>query len=560
MFELRGRGLECLGHVAVAIGAEHFAKYFEFGMQSAKQGLELNNPTLREHSFIYFANAAKVMTHAFDAHLPEMVPFLATVIREPELSPFEDAESKLAALGADDEDDEGDDDEGGQFLLNNADGFVDTKKAALTALGALAEHTGKAFYPYLESTLNEVILNEDGALNSYHRNVRSESLVILESMVYVACDHFSIPKAQKHQHIELPLQVAEVSRAVLLSYLTSLDDVEKLPVSSALIGICGVIEKIGVAGLNLHNLNKSSTIGDILVKKLLLFLQEKAPCQKISKHEGDEEEDDDDHDNEVMDSVCDCIGYMSKAVGPAFEIYYRTLHAPLLKFTKSGRPFTDRAMAIGCIAEVMQELNSASILSYLDSFIPVIEVSLQDTMEAVRRNAAFAIGVICFNGGPALAAHYLKFLQMLRPLCDRPAAQVVATDVGGADVDNALSAVAKMIQISSDSIPLQQVLPVIIAALPLRVDFDEALNVYGTLVKLMVAGNAHTISMLPQLLTCLVQILPPTSQVNDVVKALVVSGIKSFASNPQLQSAFASAYSQITDASIRTMLDMAINS
>ena len=31
MFAMRGRALECLGHVAVAIGPEHFGRYFVTG-------------------------------------------------------------------------------------------------------------------------------------------------------------------------------------------------------------------------------------------------------------------------------------------------------------------------------------------------------------------------------------------------------------------------------------------------------------------------------------------------------------------------------------------------
>ena len=34
MYTMRGRSLECLGHVAVAIGAEHFERYFEPGFSS----------------------------------------------------------------------------------------------------------------------------------------------------------------------------------------------------------------------------------------------------------------------------------------------------------------------------------------------------------------------------------------------------------------------------------------------------------------------------------------------------------------------------------------------
>lgn len=561
LFQLRGRALECLGHVAVAIGKDHFTPYFELGMRSAMQGLQVEDSALKEHSFIYFANAVKVMGHTFDGHLKEMVPFLAGVICEPELSPFEDAETKLAELGADE--DEDDDDGGGKFLLNTQDGFVDTKKAALTALGALAEHTKGAFYPYLESTLNDVLLSEDGALNSYHQAIRSEATVILEYMVGVACDHTNFPRPPKHQSVVLDPIVTEMVRAVMLTYVTALDDMEKEPVAAALIGICGVLEMVGVAALGVTNPVDNTQLGQTLVKKLHDVLKEKLPCQKIEKHETHhtgEDDDDDDHDNVVMDAATDTIAYMAKAAGSAFEGYYQTLHKPLMKFTKSNRAFTDRAMALGCVAEVLQEFDSASASKYVDSVLPVIAEALQDRMEEVRRNGTYCLGVVCSSVGAPLTVHYSRFLQILQPLCVRPAAQLVAGDVGGADVDNALSAVAKMIVVAADAVPLAQVLPAMVAALPLRADLTEAASVYGCFIQLIMTGNAIAMSMLPQLLVCLCQVIAPASLYEDGAKALVVTFFKQMAANPSHQSALTAALPLIADGEVSGLIDAAIRS
>ena len=560
LFQLRGRALECLGHVAVAIGKEHFTPYFELGMRSAMQGLQIEDVALKEHSFIYFANAAKVMGHTFDAHLHEMVPFLAGVIREPELSPFEDAETKLAELGADDDEEE---DEGGKFLLNTHDGFVDTKKAALTALGALAEHTGKAFYPYLESTLNDVLLAEEGALNSYHQAIRSEAAVILEYMVGVACAYTDFPKPPKHQAVALNPQVTEMVRAVMLTYVTSLDDVEKEPVSAALLGICGVLEMVGVAALSVTNPVDNSAIGETLIKKLHDCLKEKLPCQKIDKHEvhhtGDDDEDND-HDNVVMDAATDTIAYLAKAAGPTFDGYYQTLHKSLMKFTKANRPFTDRAMGIGCIAEVLNEFDAATASKYVDSVLPTIAEALQDRMEEVRRNAVFCLGVICSSMGVGFVSHYPRFLQILHPLCRRPAEQLVSGDVGGADVDNALSTVAKMINVSAEAVPLAQVLPVMIAALPLRADFTEGPNVYGCLIQLILTGNSVALSMLPSLIKCLCQVIAPDSLYEDGCKALVVTFFKQMGATPDKHAILTTAVGQIPETEVHALVETALRS
>ena len=74
-FQLRGRALECLGHIAVAIGKEQFVPYFTVGMESAQQGISTNDETLKEFSYVYFANCVKVIKnckhhiHCFRYHL-----------------------------------------------------------------------------------------------------------------------------------------------------------------------------------------------------------------------------------------------------------------------------------------------------------------------------------------------------------------------------------------------------------------------------------------------------------------------------------------------------------
>ena len=145
MFSLRGRALECWGHIGLAIGKDNFHRYFDTGIQSAMQGIELDDVSLKEFAYVYFANSAKVMTNAFDPSLKQLVEHLLTVIQESELvmgggddedDDEDEDEDDGEAIGDDDDDD---DDVGGRIRLNVHEGFINTKKAALTALGALAE-------------------------------------------------------------------------------------------------------------------------------------------------------------------------------------------------------------------------------------------------------------------------------------------------------------------------------------------------------------------------------------------------------------------------------------
>jgi importin-4 len=213
MSSLRGRSLELFGHVAVAIGKEQFARYFETGMNSAIQALSLDDDDLKEHSYVFFANSSKVMGRAFDPYLEKLVPFLIEAATENELTSAGDEEDEEDK----DHDGEDDDDESGCLYLNVHDGFINTKKAALTALGSMAEHTQEGFAPYLQKLMDAIIMEEvGGAMHSYHDIVRAEALDCLSQLVAVACYATGVQqKPAKLQVVVLPDQTAQVIRTTM---------------------------------------------------------------------------------------------------------------------------------------------------------------------------------------------------------------------------------------------------------------------------------------------------------------------------------------------------------
>jgi len=94
LYSLRGRALECMGHMAIAVGRDTFRPYFQATMQCACEGLTTNSTDLQEFAYAVFANLAKVMKEEFAPALPELVPHLIQVIGtdEGQLEPAEEAE------------------------------------------------------------------------------------------------------------------------------------------------------------------------------------------------------------------------------------------------------------------------------------------------------------------------------------------------------------------------------------------------------------------------------------------------------------------------------------
>lgn len=81
---LRGRALECFGHVAIAVGKQHIQPYFAEIMSSAATGLSSSDTDLHEFGYVLFANLAKVMEADFAPVLQELVPHLIQVLESQE--------------------------------------------------------------------------------------------------------------------------------------------------------------------------------------------------------------------------------------------------------------------------------------------------------------------------------------------------------------------------------------------------------------------------------------------------------------------------------------------
>lgn len=646
-FNLRGRALECWGHIAVGVGCEHFARFFPAGMQSAITGAKLDT-SLAEHCFVFVANGSKCMAEHFHwngvDYTSELLPFILETLEESEVVQFVDEDEEddepaggAAAAGASgagggEEDDEDD----GSYRINVEEGFINTKKAALTALGALAEHTKQLFCPYLPRALSALVSEDNMLLTSVHEAIRAETVNILQHFVAAIQLAKNIPLRPTRGVVVDCDPEAQFMFTQILSQVCTvlLTDDAKLPVAQACEGLCGILESLGSKALHLsvgvelaaaspsgsnaepELRTETNTVLSFVITALRQLFSQSALCQRVNAEssEAHGEEEDDDHDNILMDSVFDLLSHISQAL-PAnvFQPFFNEFFPAIQNFLKPNRPPSDRAMAIGCLAEIFKDLETLT-LAYLPATLPVLQANLADPLESVRRNSAFCMHVIIETCAMQLVDHHLTFLQWLAPLCQRPGGaagqaggassatpgspspsssgstssstssilhhnNLSTVDSQGADVDNSISAVCKMMQINPN-LPLASILPVLLNALPLRGDNTEGPNVYRTLTSLLVgqhpvlgerlnvqafqqvlylcsvnvqaleAGN-HEISLLTALVAVLVQTLSTNSNATDETKAIVRTALREAAAVPVLKQALESYLGALLEADAR---------
>jgi len=472
-YSLRGRALECMGHLAIAVGKDNFRPYFQPTMACACEGLTFDNHDLHEFAYAVFANLAKVMGEEFAPVLTELVPHLVNVIDQEEGQLQK--EDKENAYDLDDSDDE----DGENYVFQVRSALLEAKKGAITALGEMAAHTGPAYVCHLEESMR--VLQKSAS--NWHPLIKGVTAEALPSMIQpsIAANHAGTIKWNKGE-IGLPSPLsphtASVVSAVLKELLALQMDEEKGTVGKACESIQSVIETCGphaflpIAQECLTNTHK------LLIRD--------APCCTVEEDLDVVLQDDfDDHDS-FMTNVCDLVGGFVRVMGPNFSQYLPQFIPPILEFAKSSRPASDKAMAMGCFGEICQE-SGASIAPYWQTLYPALMSCLVDSDDNVKRNSVFFAGVCCEGLGETIVPHYPELLQVISPIF---AIDVSKSDASAAAVDNAAAAVSRMIMTCPTAVPINQVLPVLLRSLPLKNDMTENETVYKCLLGLIAMNHA----------------------------------------------------------------------
>lgn len=511
LFSLRGRALECMGHMAIAVGRDTFRPYFQATMQCACEGLTTNSTDLQEFAYAVFANLAKVMKEEFAPVLPELVPHLIQVIGtdEGQLEPAEEAEKVGAFSGLDDSDEE--DEEGGNYVLHVRTALLEVKKGAITAIGEMTAHTGAAFVPHLEAVM-EVLTK---AASNWHPLIKCEVADALPSLVMpsIAAYHdgdLQWTKGDVTGANPMSPHTQALVAAVLKELITLMKDDDKSTVGKACEGIQTVIELCGPHSL-LPVANECLTHTHELLSKT-------APCLAAEEMYGEFPEDDDDHDV-VMQAACDLVGGFGRVMGTQFAQYLPQFLPAICNYAKSSRPPSDRSMAIGCLSELAQELEASIFEHWQSVFLPGTIAGLTDADENVKRNAAFCAGVCCEHLGEQITGDYPAILQALSPLFSMNVAAGTGSEATAACVDNAAAAIARMIMAVPTAVPLPQVLPAMLGVLPLKTDMTENETVYKCLLGLLQMNHPEILSRKEDVKRIFTAALAADSKVEDEVKA-----------------------------------------
>uniref|UniRef100_A0A8C4E1M2 Importin 4 n=1 Tax=Dicentrarchus labrax TaxID=13489 RepID=A0A8C4E1M2_DICLA len=496
MRSLQTQSLDTLSVLARTIGKDVFSP---LAAECVRLGLNLtdtiDDPDLRRCTYSLYSAVSTVSPDCLTPHLTAITTVMLLALKSNEGITAHLEEDKTFVLLDDDDDD---DNEGEKdvddfleddtetdvhdvagFSVENA--YIDEKEDACDALGEIAFSTGVAFQPFLESSFQQVYEMRDFP----HEDVRRAAFGAMGQFCRAQHQVWKEnPTEANHQallkllDVVLPCFVETVrkehERQVVMGVLETMNSVIK-----------SCKEEVFKNPSRLKEI--SYVIRDVLKKKTV--------CQGGGGgDEADDEEQQAEYDAMLQEFAGEGIPLLASSV-PAdnFAPFLNDLLPLIMSKAKSSCTVADRSFSVGTIGEILHALVSVSggrgVAGRLSNrLLPVLVAGVRDSDPEVRNNSVFGLGCLAQAAGPIIVSDFPMMLSVFSNMLTKESDLRV--------IDNLCAALCRMIMSNVDAVPLEQVVPALVARLPLKEDMEENKTVFSCLAMLYTNSPALIVKLM----------------------------------------------------------------
>jgi len=356
---------------------------------------------------------------------------------------------------------------------------LDEKSSACHVIGRIAKCTGDIFAPHYQQAVTTL-----RKMCYYGYSVVRENAI--KSLCEVIASVNDAAKDSQQQEIVKTLMNKVIVEEVKGMILTD-ESVEVI--LSCIIAVKYLTTKFGA--------QKFAPYLEQIWGSILKVFKNETKSQDVLNGEYADQEAVEDKELGFMVDVCEAISEIAKLFGDQFEKYFVSLFDLIVVWTKRS---DDLAITfLGLLADICGAIGKASI-PYLPKILELAVVKgISSNNPSLQQNGLFITGTVLQNAGNAGVPFYEKTVKMMVPLLNSSHGNVS---------DNACGALSRMIASAPPgSLPIDNLLPLIVRALPLKVDFEENEAVFNCIFKLFAQSHKGLEQLIPQFVLVFSQVL-----------------------------------------------------
>uniref|UniRef100_A0A8C4VTI8 Importin-5 n=1 Tax=Gopherus evgoodei TaxID=1825980 RepID=A0A8C4VTI8_9SAUR len=507
---LRGKTIECISLIGLAVGKEKFMQDASDVMQLLLKtqtdfsDLEDDDPQI-SYMISAWARMCKILGKEFQQYLPVVMgPLMKTASIKPEVALLDTQDMENMS-----------DDDGWEFVnLGDQQSFgiktagLEEKATACQMLVCYAKELKEGFVEYTEQVVKLMVPLLKFYFHDGVRVAAAESMPLL-----LDCARVRGP--------EYLTQMWHFMCDALIKAIGTEPDSDVL--SEIMHSFAKCIEVMGDGCLNNEHFEE---LGGILKGKLEEHFKNQE-LRQVKRQDEDYDEqveeslqDEDDSDVYILTKVSDILHSIFSSYQEKVLLWFEQLLPLIVNLIIIAdmlprsilerdlkeevhqcphRPWPDRQWGL-CIFDDIVEHCSPSSFKYAEYFLRPMLQSICDNSPEVRQAAAYGVGVMAQFGGESYRPFCTEALPLLVRVIQSPDAK---TKENVNATENCISAVGKIMKFKPDCVNVEEVLPHWLSWLPLHEDKEEAVHTFSYLCDLIESNNpivlGHNNSNLPRI-------------------------------------------------------------
>ncbi|XP_018581489.1 importin-5 [Scleropages formosus] len=472
---LRGKTIECISLIGLAVGKEKFMPDAAAVMQLLLKtqtdfnDLEDDDPQI-SYMISAWARMCKILGNEFQQYLPVVMgPLMKTASIKPEVALLDTQDMENMS-----------EDDGWEFVnLGDQQSFgiktagLEEKATACQMLVCYAKELKEGFVDYTEQVVKLMVPLLKFYFHDGVRVAAAESMPLL-----LECARVRGP--------EYLTQMWHFMCDALIKAIGTEPDSDVL--SEIMHSFAKCIELMGDGCLNNEHFDE---LGGILKGKLEEHFKNQEVRQAKRQDEDYDEQveetlqDEDDNDVYILTKVSDILHSVFSSYKEKVLPWFEQLLQLVVNLIGPHRPWPDRQWGL-CIFDDVVEHCSPSSFKYAEYFLQPMLQSLCDPSPEVRQAAAYGVGVMAQFGGE----NYTPFCREAIPLL---VGVIQAADSKSKEninaTENCVSAIGKVMKYRPECVNVNEILPHWLSWLPLNEDKEEAVHTFNFLCDLIESNN-----------------------------------------------------------------------